>query len=451
MSAFLERGRILFFTHGRYADAEHELLRALDDDPHNAEAHALLGLARNRLDRTEEAVASCREAIRLAPDWSYPHYALGYVLEKNNRLDEAASALEEAIRISPHTAYFHSHLGFTRHRQGRYSDALACADEGLRIDGQHVDSLNRRAMALAALGRFEEAETAARTAVSLAPEDGNSLANLGYILQKRDKPIEALGTLREALRLDPTMSWPLEVTVDALAAALEQGRPEAAEFLPKSLKLAPHLEAARDRLYGAAMKPLCRRLVVPLGVVWAAATLGLALPVRGPADARPGVVLGLIVFLGVIPNLFVYRPFVFAEPLAYPLALRDRAARLFLPPYSGWIFAAVAAPFVAAAVAAAVWAGGVPEARPFVYVIYALALPIAAALHSGTRDVRRDMGWYVMAVAGFGGLFLLGAASSPQARLWASEGLFVFTLIVTGFAARVSRRLDAFSPAVKKR
>src|SRR5690349_19422728 len=101
MGAFLERGRILFFQHSRYADAEREFLRALKGDPDSAEAHALLGLARNRLNRADEALASCREAIRLAPEWSYPHYALGYVLEKNDRLDEAAKALEDAIRITP--------------------------------------------------------------------------------------------------------------------------------------------------------------------------------------------------------------------------------------------------------------------------------------------------------------------------------------------------------------
>ena len=117
---------------------------------------------------------------------------------KHNRLEDAAQALEEAIRISPHTAYFHSHLAFTLHRLGRYADALTSADEGLRCDGQHVDSFNRRAMALAALNRFEEAEQTSRTAVALDPEDGGTLANLGYILfKRRARASKRLEVLRE--------------------------------------------------------------------------------------------------------------------------------------------------------------------------------------------------------------------------------------------------------------
>ena len=439
MGAFLERGRILFFQHGRYADAECEFLRALQDDPDSAEAHALLGLARNRLNRADEALASCREAVRLAPEWSYPHYALGYVLEKNDRFEEAAQALEEAIRLSPLTAYFHSHLAFTRHRQGRYADALACADEGLRCDGQHVDSLNRRAMALAALDRFEEAEQASRTAASLAPEDASTLGNFGYVLYKRNKAAEALGVLRETLRLDPDMAWAKEVAVDALAALLEQGREkEAMAHLPASLRRAPHLEAARGRLFAAAMKPARRRTSWLIGLAWAAVTVGVGLLMRGSPATPPSVSLGIVVVLGVIPTLVLFRPFVLTDPLADPLGLRG-PARLFCSPREAWKFAAVVAPLtVAAAAAVAVWLTDSLQARVVLFVSYAQVLPLAVAVNPETRGPRGEMGFVLMAVAGMGGGILLGVAPDSRNLLGAAEVLFLFSVCATALAARLN-------------
>jgi tetratricopeptide (TPR) repeat protein len=437
MGAFLERGRILFFQHGHYADAEREFLRALQDDPDSAEAHALLGLARNRLNRADEALASCREAVRLAPEWSYPHYALGYVLEKNDRFEEAAKALEEAIRLSPLTAYFHSHLAFTRHRQGRYADALACADEGLRCDGQHVDSLNRRAMALAALDRFEEAEQTSRTAASLAPEDASTLANFGYVLYKRNNAAEALGVLRETLRLDPGMAWAREVMTDTLVLLLEQGRPAAvAKHIPDAVLRDPEQEAERERLLQAAAKPALNRLNVPVSAVWALATAATALATQEP---RVWIVL---VLLAACQLVYARRVFVLVEPLAYPLLRRDAVARLFLRRRQAWAFAAVTAALLAtaAAGAAALWTQA-PEARIVLFLTHAQVLPIAYVINSAARPVRDEMTRAAVATLGFAGI-LIGAlldrgTTIMPGLLIVSEIVFCWGVGGVGLAARV--------------
>jgi tetratricopeptide (TPR) repeat protein len=357
MSAFREKGRILFFNHARYEQAEKEFLCALAANPDDAEAHALRGLSLNRLNRCDEALDACKEAIRLAPEWSYPHYALGYVLEKNNRLEEAAKALEEAIRITPHTAYFHSHLAFTRHRLGRYADALASADEGLRCDGQHVDSLNRRGMALAALNRFEEAEQTSRTAVSLEPEDAGTLANLGYILYKRHEAIEALEVLREALRLDPGMTWPREVTVDTLVWLVEQGRADdAAKYIPEAVHRDPAYEKDRARLLQAALQPIRKHLTLPAHVLWFTSSLIFAASVfHWLAASTTALVL---LFLALIVHwCFLRQSAVLLELLLYPLLRQNAVVRLLLPPNRRWQFLAVTAAFAVAGagISAAVW------------------------------------------------------------------------------------------------
>jgi tetratricopeptide (TPR) repeat protein len=440
MSAFRERGRILFFNHSRYEQAEKEFLRALADDPDDAEAHALRGLSLNRLNRFDEAVEACHEAIRLAPEWSYPHYALGYVLEKNNRLEEAAKALEEAIRISPYTAYFHSHLAFTRHRLGRYADALTSADEGLRCDAQHVDSLNRRAMALAALNRFEEAEQTSRIAVALDPEDGGTLANLGYILSKRQKAVEALEVLREALRLDPSMTWSREVTVDTLVWLIEHGRSdEAAKYMPDAVRRDPDHEKDRLRLLQASVNPLCERINGLVVIAWVVATVATA------AVTREVWVFAVLFVLMLLQWRFLQRFLVLTEPLSYPLVCRDPVGRVFVQRGQAWPFVAVAATLAitAAAGVAVAWTQ-TPLAVLVLLLAHAQILPIAYVVNPANRAFRESMGracFIGLLLAGM--LFLLVFNKGPgviSGSLRMAEILFCWGVGGIGLVARLAER-----------
>src|SRR4051812_34473315 len=132
MGAFLERARVLF-RQVRYDLAEGELLRELAANPYNPLAHALLGLCRGRLHRHEEAVQSCREAVRLAPECAYVHYALAYSLDDCDRLPEAADAVAASLRLNPVEADYHALLAYIRSRQHYFEESLAAAEAGLRL------------------------------------------------------------------------------------------------------------------------------------------------------------------------------------------------------------------------------------------------------------------------------------------------------------------------------
>jgi Flp pilus assembly protein TadD len=74
MNPNLERA-ILLFQQSRYEMAETELAQALGIDPHDAYAHALLGLCLAQRDQFEDATAEVRQAIHLQPDFPFAHYA----------------------------------------------------------------------------------------------------------------------------------------------------------------------------------------------------------------------------------------------------------------------------------------------------------------------------------------------------------------------------------------
>ena len=74
-----------------------------------AEAHTSLGWTYHFLQRYEDAIAECRTAIALNPEFGNPYNDIGLSLMKMGKLDDAVPWLEQAIEAShydtPHYPY----------------------------------------------------------------------------------------------------------------------------------------------------------------------------------------------------------------------------------------------------------------------------------------------------------------------------------------------------------
>jgi tetratricopeptide (TPR) repeat protein len=125
-----------------------------------------------------------------------------------------------------------------RMRRGRYAAALKLADRALALRGQHAWSgprrliwLNRRATALLALGRAEEAlaTTLDALAISVDPE---TLANCGSALLLLNRYDEAERSARRALDLTRERSVSANATLASVMLA--RGRPAEAEALARA-------------------------------------------------------------------------------------------------------------------------------------------------------------------------------------------------------------------------
>lgn len=79
---------------------------------------------------------------------------------------------------------------------------------------------------LAAAGRLDEAESALRRAVDLAPEQARAHNNLGYVLLLKDQPAPALAAFDEALKRDAQHARARDNRLEAMTrlAALELTR-----------------------------------------------------------------------------------------------------------------------------------------------------------------------------------------------------------------------------------
>jgi Flp pilus assembly protein TadD len=99
-----------------------------------------------KLGRRSEAVASLREAIRLAPsDWQ-AHYRLASNLAQESDFSGAATEYQEALRLNP--AHVKTKLGLAAVllNLGREPEALRQLDEALKLEpnNQPVLELQRK-------------------------------------------------------------------------------------------------------------------------------------------------------------------------------------------------------------------------------------------------------------------------------------------------------------------
>ncbi|HSU69258.1 MAG TPA: tetratricopeptide repeat protein [Tepidisphaeraceae bacterium] len=202
----------------RFADAERELKEVLSSDPHNAQAHAMLGLCLLERNEYQQANSEADQAVGLEPDLSFAHYVRARVLSDRNRLEEAGAAINEALRLDSFNPDSYALQASIRFAQRRWPDALASAEHGLSIQADHAGCANLRAMALVQLGR--KAEAGAQIGASLARDPHNAVthANQGWALLHQGQHKQALEHFREALRLDPEMDWARNGMVEALKA-----------------------------------------------------------------------------------------------------------------------------------------------------------------------------------------------------------------------------------------
>lgn len=98
--------------------------RALELDPHLADAHVNLGRHFHVAGELGRAEPHYREAVRLDPDDPTPHFNLGVLLEELARPEEAIHAYRQAILRDPDFADAHCNLGLLLESLGRRQEAV---------------------------------------------------------------------------------------------------------------------------------------------------------------------------------------------------------------------------------------------------------------------------------------------------------------------------------------
>lgn len=189
---------------------------------HAAYLHKLLG-------DYNKAIETVQQGIRIKDDHA-PFYALfASILDDLKQYNRAASMLSDAVKKIPNHAQLYFFLGNMQDRVGDKEGTVASMRKVLAIDGNHVQALNFLAYTYAELGRdLADAESLARRAHVLQPNDGYIMDTLGWILLKRGSAGEAVKMLEAAYKAQPNEAIIAEHLGDAY---YQQHLPEKAKKL----------------------------------------------------------------------------------------------------------------------------------------------------------------------------------------------------------------------------
>lgn len=127
--------------------------RSLAEHP-TAEAHTFLGWTYHFQGKLEEAIAECKKAIEVDPDFGNPYNDIGAYLIEKGQLDEAVPWLEQAIRARRYQSYHYPwyNLGRIYLAQELFSRARSCFERALQIAPDYtlareaLDALKKRVM-----------------------------------------------------------------------------------------------------------------------------------------------------------------------------------------------------------------------------------------------------------------------------------------------------------------
>jgi tetratricopeptide (TPR) repeat protein len=158
--------------HAAYAVAEAKLTKALSLAPDHALAHSALGVLNMYTKRAPQGIAECEHALKLDKNLASAHGCIGLGKLYVGRPEETEAHIVEALRLSPRDTLAYAYMQF-----------VGVAKIFLRVDDQAVAWLRRSiesnrnfpqshfylAVALARLGRVDEARSAVKAGLALNP------------------------------------------------------------------------------------------------------------------------------------------------------------------------------------------------------------------------------------------------------------------------------------------
>jgi Flp pilus assembly protein TadD len=109
---------------GRLAEAEAAFRRVLQDGGREAYVYNNLAIVHQQQGRHREAIAECREAIRLDAAYPAPRVVMGGSLLALGRVAEAVTTLEAAVKLQPKERLVREQLARAYERAGRPSAAI---------------------------------------------------------------------------------------------------------------------------------------------------------------------------------------------------------------------------------------------------------------------------------------------------------------------------------------
>ena len=259
---------------GKHEAAIQQYRQAIKSNSNYFQAYTNLGVALLKLSKTDEAIDHYQLALQIKPDHPQAHYNLANVLSGQGKFDQAIAHYQKAIEAKSDYAKAHFNLANALRRQGQSEEALHHYRQAIEAKPDHVDArlslahllYTQRdwdsaiqhlqqllqikpdlAKAHQLLGKvrlaqqnIERAADHFRQALEHDDQMAEAHFGLGMALVMTGASDEALGALRQVIRLKPNWPTPINMLARVLAASPDAAlrRPEeAVELAERAVEL----------------------------------------------------------------------------------------------------------------------------------------------------------------------------------------------------------------------
>ena len=181
----LDAGGLSFVTDpiAAFAAAEAKLTKALSSVPDHARGHMTLGAVYIWTKRAAEGIAECEHALALDRNLAAAHTTIGLGKIYVGRAEETEAHVAEALRLSPRDTLAYIWMmfaGIAKARLGNWEQAVAWCRRAIEANRNHPLTYFTLAVALAQLGRADEAHSAVKVGLALNPAFTISRARVTY-------------------------------------------------------------------------------------------------------------------------------------------------------------------------------------------------------------------------------------------------------------------------------
>jgi TolB-like protein len=167
-------GGLFFVTDpaAAFAAAEVKLTKALSSVPDHARGHMTLGLVYMNTKRAAQGIAECEHALALDRNLAPAHATIGWGKICIGRTEETEAHIAEALRLSPRDTQAYiwmTHAGIAKNHLGSWEQAVVWFRRAIEANRNYPLPHFGIGVALAQIGRLDEARSAVKAGLALNP------------------------------------------------------------------------------------------------------------------------------------------------------------------------------------------------------------------------------------------------------------------------------------------
>ncbi len=176
--------------------------RALEIDEDYAEAHFNLGNALSMLDRVQEAEVEFSAAVQAEKNFVLARYNLGKIYESTGRVDQALAQYRRCADLDDQFVFAFLDLGRLLDSAGDYEGALANYERAVELAPRRKEirvALGNAYWKAGGEGSSERAAEQYQAAIGIDPQYVDGLYSMGVLLAAQERIEEALPWFERAL------------------------------------------------------------------------------------------------------------------------------------------------------------------------------------------------------------------------------------------------------------